>query len=141
MSVTDFIDQLLARGIEVYLPKDRLRIWPPRAYTHGLTDAERDYLRAHAPELKELIRTHGHRETAVHWNDPTRSPSPNLRDSSPSPKSAPLHCPYCGPRQCVGQDSPWFRILHHNDPAEVARRDAEATAEMMKMVGRPHVEL
>jgi hypothetical protein len=133
---TDFIDRLLARGIEILLKGNRLRVWPPRAYTHGLTDAERDYLRAHAPELKELIRTQGHRETNVTWQDPSKPTSPNPRDSSPSPKSAPLHCPYCGERPCVGADSPWFRILHWHEPTEIARRDAEATEEMMQMIGR-----
>lgn len=58
-------------------------------------------------------------------------------DSVPSAPPVDTKCPYCNQTPCVGPDHPAFRTLHGNDPAEVKRRDAEATREMFAQVGKP----
>jgi len=71
---------------------------------------------------------------------------PDARQSAaPAPEpEAPLPpCPHCGrtPVRCaeLKQNAlDQWRVLHGNDPAEVERRDAEATAVMMKMVRHGH---
>ena len=51
------------------------------------------------------------------------------------PKAEPEPCSYCG-RPCVGRNHPSFETLHWNDPAEIEKRDAAATAEMFESLKR-----
>ena len=53
--------------------------------------------------------------------------------SKKKPKEPVTPCPYCG-RKCVGVEHSAYPTLHFLDPLEVAKRDAEATAEMLKMI-------
>lgn len=52
-----------------------------------------------------------------------------------TPTPAPV-CPYCH-RACVGPEHFAYDVLHYDDPIEVAKRDAEATAVMCKQIGKP----
>jgi hypothetical protein len=63
------------------------------------------------------------------------SATPAGRASASTPAPAP-ECEYCGPR-CVGPEHPAYSVLHWNDPLEVQRRDKEATAAMIKQLGKP----
>ncbi len=66
---------------------------------------------------------------------PDLRPAPGAGAPSAKAGAAPA-CAYCG-GPCVGKDHDVYRTFHALGPEEVARRDAEATAEMMKMVGKP----
>jgi hypothetical protein len=68
--------------------------------------------------------------------------APGLAGLTPEPTAAPAPepCPYCNRAPCIGKDHHAYEVLHWNDPEEIKRRDAEATAVMMKMVryGNPY---
>ncbi|HXG90538.1 MAG TPA: hypothetical protein VNJ02_19610 [Vicinamibacterales bacterium] len=81
MTPADFTSQLLARGIELIVRGNRLRVWPGRAHKYGLTDSERAFLHAHRYELKALAGTFP--EATVVWTrdaplpvDPEPEPEP-----------------------------------------------------------------
>lgn len=120
-----FATGLLARGIELVLRNNRLWLWPAKAYKH-LTTTERDFIREHRVDLKALAAAKLLPETTVVWQPPNA-----VTDAHESAPSLGASCVYCG-RPCVGADHDAYRTLHHNDPAEIARRDAEATATMYR---------
>jgi hypothetical protein len=124
-----FAQALLDRGMELLIRKNRLYVWPGKAYKRGLSAAERDYIREHRAELKELAASGALPETTVVWQPPT----------TPAPPPCAPRCAYCG-RPCVGPYHWAYRLLHHTDPTEVARRDAEATADMFAMLRRGRQE-
>jgi hypothetical protein len=131
MTPAEFAADLYARGMELIVRgRSRLWLWPKDAYPF-LTDVERAFMREHRAELKALVRA-GLPETTVVWAPPSDVPAE--RTGNPRDVGVPI-CFFCG-RRCVGRDHQAYRILHFRDPAEVARRDAEATAEMRHMVGR-----
>jgi hypothetical protein len=61
------------------------------------------------------------------------SNAPTDQQSAP----AAVACPYCGQSPCCG-DSPYFSIVHANDPAEIAKRAAHQTAVMLRMMPFGH---
>src|SRR5688572_1269783 len=94
-SLAAFRVHLCAQGIELHLKSNGgLHIWPSGAKPH-LTDAERDYLYAHRPELRELVRTTGLRETTVEWQAPGADIAEPPAEAAPrEPESEPV-CDYC----------------------------------------------
>lgn len=130
-----FACDLLSRGIELVLRgnRRRLHVWPARAFRF-LTDDERAFIKEHRDELKALAEAKVLPETTVTWHPPGEAPT----TAEPPPDAAlivPI-CSYCE-RPCVGADHAAYRLLHFHDPAEIGRRDREATALMRRMVGRP----
>ncbi len=129
---------LLPRGIEVALRRSgRLYIWPVQAWAHGLTEAERDFYNEYRAELRHITSRHELPETTVTWSavkpmsgdsliqDPGRQVRvPNLAAPTPSAPTT-TDCPYCGGPCLKGHRL--FGVLHWTDPAEVARRNADAT--------------
>jgi hypothetical protein len=126
MTAREFIDALLAQGIELVCHRNggRLSIWPGRAYRY-LTDAEREYIRANRAELKALVLAEP-RETTVVWQPGAGLPREVAANAcgqkqQPTVVLAP-DCPYCR-RSCVGESHWAFPILHLTDPKEVMRRN------------------
>lgn len=70
--------------------------------------------------------------------DPNSAASPRPSDAAALRRSpaAPIttRCAYCG-GPCVGKENDSYRTLHGLDPDEINRKNAEATAEMLLMVG------
>ena len=66
------------------------------------------------------------------------APTRNATTAAPRNVATPA-CAYCG-RACCGPEHPAFATLHFLDPLEIAKRDKEATAVMMKMLpyGNPY---
>jgi len=72
---------------------------------------------------------------------PAAAPTPQPSTTKPAPEPEPK-CRFCyqTPAACTAlktDNLDTWRTLHSLDPEEVARRDAEATAEMFHQVGRP----
>jgi len=66
----------------------------------------------------------------------------DIAPTAQQPAPAESVCEFCHqpPSRCAElkeHHTDAWRVLHHADPEEVARRDAEATAEMMHQIGRP----
>ena len=120
-----FARGLLGRGIELILRGNRLNVWPAKAYPH-LTDGEREFIREHREELKELTAARVLPETTVVWS----APSTTAPLTPPSPT-----CPHCG-RVCVGESHWAYRTLHALDASEIERRRADATAVMNRQFGK-----
>jgi len=132
-----FASRLLAQGIELVLRGNRLWVWPAKAHQH-LTDEDKEFMREHRDDLKALAASKVLPEATVVWAPPS-----TVEAASPTPQPAAEvpHCPYCGARRCVGMESPWYRLLHWDAPEEVARRDRDASAVMLRMMrfGHPHL--
>lgn len=129
MTPETFAAALRARGIELVLRRNRLAVWPVRAFRLGLVDAERDYLAAHRDELKALVRA-GLPETTVAWRE---------CGAEPPDRAARLEAELdLAARDAALREqnlAAWL-VLHGNEPEATAARDAEATAVMRQMVGR-----
>jgi hypothetical protein len=147
MDPLTFATGLRDRGIEFV--NERLRVWPAKAYAY-FTAAEREYIRAHRPELKELVRTRAVPESVVVWQPPGDAglplqavPIPSTVELAPAPESprSVLACPYCYQVPCIGDLHPAFRTLHFRDPVEVKRRSAKATAVAKRMTRLGHWSL
>jgi hypothetical protein len=136
MDALTFATGLLAQGIEILVRNNRLWVWPAKAFAH-LTDTERAFIQQHRDELKDLAESKVLPETTVVWSAAV-SDAP-IGQPARQPTVAPAPCSYCG-RACVGPDHHAYEVLHYDDPAEVARRDQEATKVMMRMVrfGNPY---
>ena len=102
----------------------RLWIWPKESYEE-LPHADREYIRTHKAELKELLRS---------------GRAPRLDDIAAAAAAAALVCPYCHQTPCIGESHSAFDVLHYNDPrvatSRVRAADKAATAEMMSQVGK-----
>ena len=71
--------------------------------------------------------------------DPRPAPNSDRSETSSEAGSSAVHsCPYCGNRPCVSPTSESYRVLHWDDPVEVERRRADATATMLARIGKPH---
>lgn len=111
-----WVSTLRGRGVDVALRGNRLALKPPHAYGQ-LSDAELLVLRHHRDAIKAVVAA-----GAVH-----------LPASARAARKLPI-CRYCG-RPCVGPEHAAYRTLHGNDPEEIARRSAEATAVMFRQLG------
>ena len=123
MTPDGFAAALRARGIELVLRRNRLAVWPVRAYRLGLVDAERDYLAAHRNELKELVRA-GLPETTVAWRE-AGGAEPRPDRAARLVVELDLRCPFCYGAPCIGRKHTAFALLHALDPQEQQRSDAE----------------
>lgn len=133
MTPEAFAAALRGRGIELVLRRNRLAVWPVRAYRLGLVDAERDYLAAHRDELKELVRG-GLPETTVAWREPGVDEA-----QLPPDRATRLEAELDLARRDAAlreQNLDAWLVVHGNEPEAAAARDAEATAVMRRMVGR-----
>jgi hypothetical protein len=138
----DFVADLLQHGIELVIRNNVLRRWPRKT---ALTELQQAFVREHEAELKALARAG--LTTVSDTNPDTVARAVARLKSYDGPAettaaSAPAHaaCPYCN-RPCIGADNRWFRVLHWHDPAEVARRNAEATAVMLKQMPFGHGDI
>ena len=107
------IADLAKRGIKPTFydrPHGTIFVWRP----YWLTPEDRRALREVWPEVNRLVLL--------------------ARNTGQAPSVAPPQagCAYCGNRPCVGPGSDLYPTLHANDPKEIARRDREATAAMMR---------
>ena len=153
-NATSWLQTLAARGVTVTVVNNRVGIHPYGAFSE-LADDELLFLRHNREAIKAAVRA-GFTASAVSevsedhpsqtisaaggtWvaPPPPRSDVDSRRSVIGRAPSAPIPtaCRYCG-GPCVGKDRDVYRALHALDPAEVARRDTEATAEMMHMIGR-----
>ena len=124
MEALEFAQRMLDRGIEIIVRNKRVKVWPAAAFPH-LTPEELSFIKSHRDELKALALAKTLRESTVIFAPPgIRMPEPVIT------------CPYCGERACVGPDDRWFKVLHWRDPQEVERRNAHASAVMLRQVGR-----
>lgn len=117
-------------GIEFALRKSGgLYIWPKECVPY-LSVETRDYVALYKPELTILAKAKALPETTIKWQPPVASTAP----------APPVPCVYCRRAPCIGSDHPAFPTLHFADPTEVARRNEEATKEMLKMLpyGQPY---
>jgi len=119
-----WLEGLAARGVTVSLRGNRLELRPPSAYKL-LTDDELITLRHHREDIKAIVRA----------GLPCVAPA-TPAGNAVVPTPAPAPCPYCK-RACVGPEHFAYSTLHYDDPIEVQKRDAEATAVMMKQFGKP----
>jgi hypothetical protein len=63
-------------------------------------------------------------------------PAGEVPVSTPMPAPE-IICPYCR-RKCVGPDHVAYETLHWDDPTEVKKRDKNATAVMLRQIGKPN---
>lgn len=119
MTPETFAAALRARGIELVLRRNRLAVWPVRAYSHGLSDAERAYIPLHRAELRALVRG-GLPEATVPWRESSGPEPPGA-----APKPDVLACPFCYRAPCIGRGHPAFDTLHAPDAQEQQRRHTE----------------
>jgi hypothetical protein len=139
-----FFVAFLERGLEFCVRGNRLRLWPWKSWP-WLTDAERAFIVEHREELKSIAKSKRFGETQVVWSPPTgtaeltetgsrviapgqevRVPGINAAD----PGAGSSACPYCM-RKCVGRQNHWYHVFHWSDPEQIAKRQAEATEEML----------
>ncbi len=126
-TATLWLEGLAARGVSVTVRNNRLCLHPARAYK-DLTDDEVLALRHHRAAIKDVVNA-GTRFDVV------QPVAPAAERTTPAPKP----CQWCRRAPCIGREHHAFAVLHALDPEEQKRRDAEATAVMMAMVGRPLV--
>ncbi len=115
----------------------------------SLEDETTEQLEARLVRLLEAVRSArlpplgalgGDRSPVGKTQDPaetsaeTGAPAVPQAPEQPAPTSP---CPYCHRSPCVGPDHQHYATLHALDPEQVQKRDAEANAVMMKMVGKP----
>ena len=129
--VTDFAQQLLARGMELTLRNERLRVWPGKSYKQ-LTDAERAFIDAHRNELKDMVRAGLQPKLPDDFVIAAPDAANHPDFAPPPPAPALVGCVYCGQSPCIGADHPAYRVLHWNDPAEVERRRRDAVAATLR---------
>jgi len=105
----------------------RLEETRPPKQVDRITEVHRVIVWPHG-ELPEPAPTAGLQAEGVSKPD---APNPVPGAASPVGPAPEPGCPYCR-RECVGPDHPAFAVLHWSDPEEIKRRDAEATAVMLK---------
>jgi hypothetical protein len=130
-----FANSLLAQGIEVHRRANgRLYLWHADGDAFKrLSHADRATFAALRAELKELVAT-GLAPRLPEPGDTASGEAVAITEvREPAPSADAFACGFCR-RDCVGQDHPAYRVLHWDDPTEVARRDAAATALMRKRV-------
>jgi hypothetical protein len=108
-----------SRGVTFRLSGQRLRVSPWNA----LTADDQATLRRHRAAIKSLVA-----------NLAPESATPILAPEPP----APVPCAYCGCSPCIGADHHAYRVVHASDPAEVERRNDEATAVMFARLPYGH---
>jgi hypothetical protein len=123
-----FAAALCARGIEVILRGNRLKVWPGPAFKLGLSDAERVYLREHRDELKALCPLP---ETTVTWHPPDPADAIRAAERDAAIAAAARDA------QLKAQNLDVWLVLHGDEPEATAIRDQQATEVMRRMVGRP----
>jgi hypothetical protein len=111
-------------GIEIHFARSKTKrellwFWPKSGYDE-LPRADRDFIRGHKPELKELVRS---------------GLAPRLAELE-ARNAKLLECPFCQ-RACVGREHPGYDVLHNSDPEVVARRTKHATKVMFARLGVP----
>ena len=130
-----FATDLLTRGIEFTLRGNRLWLWPGVAHKH-LSDAEREFIRAHRAELKELVRQRALPEATVVW----RAPKGDAADSGNAETGAVVTDPAAAraarDAALKEQDLDTWLVIHANEPEAKATRHAEARAEMLQALTR-----
>lgn len=104
------------------------RLWMKRANCLGidswpaLSAEDQQLVTANRPLLKRLVAAEGQ-------SAPSSVPTPL---GATSPAAVPL-CEFCG-GPCCGPRHPAYRTLHGRDASEVERRNAEATAVMLRQM-------
>ena len=114
MTPAAFLTDLHARGIELLVTGRRLRSrnWP------SLTAEEQRFVRSHRQELKRLLQ------------DGAVGVASRETSAAVSPEGAPVSTAPEVPEDIR-------RITDWNTPAQIERRHREATAVMMRQVGKP----
>jgi hypothetical protein len=134
MDATEFAAALRAKGIELIVRGNRLSVWPKGAWTGGLDDANRNYIRDHRAELKALVLA-GLPETTVVWQ-----PANAVADAAPQRSNTPVEpsppCQGCDRSPCVGPDHWAFDTLHPNDVVVVQRELRTYTEQMTASMRR-----
>lgn len=105
-----WVQALQARGVRLTVRNGRLSLHPASAYKQQ-SDEELLTLRHCRSEIKALVAS------GVYVPPPAATPAPRVE--------APVLCPYCEGRTCIGPEHPAYRTLHFTDPVEIARRRAE----------------
>jgi hypothetical protein len=123
MTASELYAALAAKGVTLAVHGNRLRASPWSA----MSDDERAGFRLHRQELKRFV---------ILGPSP-RATRPDAAPSAPKPEAL---CSYCGNRVCLGKTHTWYPVLHFRDPAEIFRRNAEATKVMLSNHGHHPVE-
>jgi hypothetical protein len=97
----------------------RIEVLPKAAYGE-MSVEDRQTLKRHKAAIAAVAKEGRHAPAVV----------------EPQAAKPPAPCPYCQ-RKCVGPDHAAYEALHWGDPEEIKKRDALATAVMMKRLPLP----